>query len=59
MINTVRSQLRNKDMRIMRDVAMLLLLCIPLSYAVTICTFKKIVGPPTIKKRPLWTVIVS
>jgi len=47
-------------MRIMMDVAMLLLLmCIPLSNAVTICTFKRILGPPTTKKRPLGTVIVS
>jgi hypothetical protein len=46
-------------MRIMRDIAMLLLLCIPASNAVTICTFIKILGPPTTKKRPLGTVIVS
>jgi len=59
MIDTVMRQLRDKGMRIMRDVAMLLLLCIPLSNAVTICTFKKILGPTTTKKKPLGTVIVS
>ena len=44
MIYTERSQLHNKATRIMRDVAMLLLLlllCIPLSNAVTICTFQE------------------
>jgi len=38
---------------------MMMLLCVPLSNAVTICTFKKILGPPTTTKRPLGTVIVS
>jgi len=58
MNKTKRSQLRKKAARILRDVAMLLL-CIPPSNAVTVCTFKKILGPLTTKKRPLGTVIVS
>jgi hypothetical protein len=44
-------------MRIMRDGA--LLLCIPLSNAVTVCTFKKILGLPTTKRRPPGTVTLS
>jgi hypothetical protein len=58
MLNTEKNKLHNKSMRITRDAALLLLLYISLSNAVTLCTFRKILGPTVTKKRPLGAVIV-